>query len=66
MKMKITRNSIEIISEGEQDKAFIEDTLGLEHEGDFIKLVRKAPIGLELEIAFLEATRFDCSKTCSE
>jgi len=49
MKMEITRNSIRIIPESEQDEAFIEDTLGLKKEGDFILLTRIAPYGLSIE-----------------
>jgi hypothetical protein len=56
MRMTITRNSIVIIPENDQDKAFIEDTLKLEHENEYIKLYRKAPMGLPSAIAYLEAT----------
>jgi len=56
MKMEITRNSIRIIPEDEQDIAFIEDTLGLVKEDDFINLKRISPLGLDV-IAYLEAKK---------
>ena len=34
MKLKISRNSLEVVPENEQDDAFLEDTLGLKKDGD--------------------------------
>jgi len=57
MIMDITRNFIRIIPQTEQDKAYIEDTLGLRKEGDSIRLVRRAPHGLPSAIAYLETEK---------
>jgi hypothetical protein len=46
MKMRVTRLGIDIIPENEIDEAYIEDTLGLRDDGDFIRLVRQNASGL--------------------
>lgn len=46
MKLQINRDSISIIPETDQDKAFIEDTLSLKESGDKISLTRINEVGL--------------------
>lgn len=46
MKFKVTRYGIEIVPEDDQDEAYIEDTLGLKNDCEFIRLYRKNVIGL--------------------
>ena len=41
MRIELHRRSISIISESPQDAAFIEDSLGLINEGNFLELKRK-------------------------
>ena len=41
MKLEISRSRILIEPETDQDVAFIEDTLGLAKEGNYLKLVRE-------------------------
>lgn len=41
MKFKVHRRRFEIIPESLYDIAFIEDTLGLKKDGDYIKLKRR-------------------------
>ena len=41
MKLEIRKNSIVLTPEGSIEQAYIEDTLGLKKDGDYIKLVRK-------------------------
>ena len=63
MKLDIGRRSIKIIPEDrtisgygtqdERDTAFIEEVLGLRHDGDSINLVRRNTYGLSC-IAYLE------------
>lgn len=59
MKLKVTRYSLQIVPEtsydnsDERDTAFIEDVLGLEKNGDWIKLKRVNASGLSC-IAYLE------------
>lgn len=48
MTFKIKKEGIDIIPENEQDQAYIEDTLNLKDEGDYVKLVRKNAIGLHV------------------
>ncbi len=57
MKFEITRNSIRITPQNDQDTAFIEDTLGLNKAGDSIPLVRVSPMGFQHSIAYLESKR---------
>lgn len=57
MKFEIKRDGIYIIPETEQDKAYIEDTMGLKNKGDFVELERVAPYGLDLSLAYLKAGR---------
>lgn len=40
MQFKVSRRRITILTETEQDLAFIEDTLGLKKAGDFVKAIR--------------------------
>ena len=40
MRFRVDRYGIYIIPESPKDEAYIEDTLGLKHEGDAIRLVR--------------------------
>lgn len=54
MKFELRRNGIVITPETEQDRAYIEDTLGLRNDGDVIPLRRNNASGL-LSIAYLEA-----------
>ena len=60
MKLKVTRNSIQIIpdrfSEDERDEAYIEEVLGLRQEGDSIRLVRRNAAGLS-SLAYLETEK---------
>ena len=54
MKMVIERERIVILPENDQDKAYIEDTLGLKEEGETIPCKRVASMGLPRSIAYLE------------
>ena len=54
MKFTVARNSIIITPENEQDESYIEDTLGLKNEYDWVKCVRVAPYDLPHSIAYLE------------
>ena len=58
MKFKLTRYTIEIVPENEQDEAYIVDTLGLSKGGDFVKLVRKNAIGMSC-LALLETEKIE-------
>lgn len=55
MKLVVAKGGLRIVPENEQDEAYIEDTLGLHEEGDKIALMRIAPAGLRLALAYLEA-----------
>lgn len=57
MQMKINRDSMQIIPDNKIDDAYIEDTLGLKKEGDFIKLTRVAFFRLPSSLAYLEAKK---------
>lgn len=46
MRFKVERRGIEVIPESDQDVAYIEDTLGLKNDGDFVPLVRQNAINL--------------------
>jgi len=46
MKFVVGRRGISIIPEGEQDEAYIEDTLGLKRDQDAVLLVRQNAHGL--------------------
>jgi len=46
MQMNVHRYGIDIIPETDEDTAYIEDTLGLENDGDFVKLVRRNAMDL--------------------
>jgi len=54
MRMIIERQRITIVPESDEDKAYIEDTLGLKKEGDKISCERIAPAGLEHAIGYLK------------
>lgn len=63
MKLKVSRNKLEIVpergmlpGEDERDEAFIEEVLGLKNEGDSVLLVRKNASGLSA-LAYLETQR---------
>jgi hypothetical protein len=47
MNFEIHRNSIKIYPAGQMDLAYIEDTLGLVNDGDFILLKQKNRIGTD-------------------
>lgn len=57
MKLKVTRYGLQIVPQDdrddERDTAFIEDVLGLEKDGDWIKLKRVDAFGVSA-IAYLE------------
>lgn len=55
MKLEVRRSEIVIIPETALDTAYIEDTLGLKREGDAVRLVRVAPLGLSMALAYLKA-----------
>ena len=46
MKFELNRYGISIIPEDEQDKAYIEDTLGLKEVDSYVKLVRVNAFGM--------------------
>jgi hypothetical protein len=46
MKMRVTKMGIDIIPENEIDEAYIENTLGLKNEGDYVRLVRQNAVQL--------------------
>jgi hypothetical protein len=48
MKIQIERNHISIIPESEQDRSYLEDTLGLKENGMFINLRRINEVALGL------------------
>jgi len=58
MKIVVERERIVILPENEQDKAYIEDTLGLKEEGEAIPCKRVtsrvASVGLPRSVAYLE------------
>ena len=58
MRYEISRHEIKIIPENQQDEAYIEDTLGLKHDGEWIRLRRRNAHGL-LCIAYLETVKDD-------
>ena len=51
---EVERERIVILPENEQDKAYIEGTLGLKEEGETIPCKRIAPMGLSRSITCLE------------
>lgn len=53
MKFEIRRRGIVIIPENDQDRAYIEDTIGLKDDGAYVLLTRKNAHGLG-SIAYLE------------
>lgn len=53
MKFEIRRHSIVVIPETDEDRAYIEDTLGLKKDGDALLLRRKNAMGIG-SIAYLE------------
>lgn len=57
MKFELMRHGIKITPENPQDRAYIEDTLGLRKNSDFIKLVACTPAGIPNHIAWLETKR---------
>lgn len=56
MRFEIERDGIKIIPENDQDRAYIEDTLGLRFDKAAISLVRRNAMGLS-SIAFLVTAR---------
>ena len=54
MKMVIEKERIVILPENEQDKAYIEDTLGLKEAGETVPCKRAAMMGLSRSITCLE------------
>lgn len=67
MRIELHRKSIRIISESPQDAAFIEDSLGLKNNGDFIELKRKnktacVPPGLLKTTESMEYLEAECNK----
>jgi len=54
MKMNVERSRIVILPENEQDKAYIEDTLGFKEEKEAIPCKRVALMGAPRSIAYLE------------
>lgn len=56
MKMEVEKRRILIIPESEQDKAYIEDTLGIKKEEDKVICSRVNVMGLSC-IAYLEIER---------
>jgi len=56
MKMEVRRYRILILPENEEDKAYIEDTLGLKNEGDRLDCKRVNVIGLS-SIAYIKISR---------
>lgn len=64
MKFKVHRRYFEIIPESLSDIAFIEDTLGLKKDGDYIKLKRRnVENGKTKDIVCLET---DCGGVFSD
>jgi len=59
MQFVLARHGIQIIPQSDQDKAYIEDTLGLKKEGDSMLLLRIAPSGLPNALAYLETAKED-------
>ena len=53
MKFEVRRFGIVVIPETKEDEAYIEDTLGLRKEGDYLHLQRRNAHGLST-IAYLE------------
>lgn len=62
MRFKTGRYGIEIIPENDQDAAYIEDTLGLRESGDYVKLVRRSPAGLDSSLGWLETEKVESKK----
>jgi hypothetical protein len=56
MNFEVERHGIRIIPQDKQDEAYIEDTLGLKHDGETIELHRVDAMGLGY-IAFLTTER---------
>lgn len=56
MKFTIDRDRIMVTPETKQDEAYIEDTLGLLHDGESVQLIRRNAMGLGC-IAYLEARK---------
>lgn len=54
MRMIIGRNTIEILPETEEDKAYLEEVFNLRKAGDKADAIRIPPIGLEYSWAYLE------------
>ena len=53
MKLVIKKHCLEIVPENELDEVYIEYVLKLKKKGDYVRLVRVAPMGLPYEIAYL-------------
>ena len=53
MKFNVDRRRIVVVPENKQDEAYIEDTLGLRKDGDYVLLKRTNASGLS-SIAYLE------------
>lgn len=52
MKFEVGRYGINVIPQDEADEAYIEDTLGLKKEGDYVLLTRENAMGMSC-IAYL-------------
>lgn len=57
MKFVIERDSIKMIPENNQDRAYIEDTLGLRNANDWIPFRRIPVLNLPSAIAYIEAKK---------
>jgi len=58
VKLRVSRNSIEIIPEGVTDEAYIEEVLGLRNDGDKAVLVRVNAHRVS-SLAYVQARRAD-------
>jgi len=54
MRMILTKTSIQIVPENDQDEAYLEAILKLHNAGDKADAVRVPPMGLEYSWAYLE------------
>lgn len=57
MRIEIKRQGMQIIPENEQDIAYIEDSLNLRHEGEFIYLERVARTRASYPSVYLQTTK---------
>ena len=56
MRFEIRRGGIAVIPESKQDEAYIEDTLGLRRDGEYVRLIRRNAMGMSC-MGLLETTR---------